>query len=137
MRLPVKLVRERSVFESERRKGFDALARELERHVFLSLVAAKEQGEPPIQAVRLTEPFSDEDRRGWDIVIELDGVLHPLQVKSSEFGARKFIRRGQLLQTPIPVIVASLHETYQEILDKIGKELPFLRGFKLEKGKRR
>lgn len=111
------------------------LGRSLELYVSDVLRSAMEAG-APIKGVREARPFSPADRRGWDaVVIDNDGIWHPLQVKSSEAAAQEFRRRGAERGLPsIPVVVTRFSETPQQILDKIGKVIPFLRGFKLKKG---
>ena len=110
-----------------------ALGRPLQHYVFEILKLAQETG-APIANVKESSPFSSSDLRGWDIVvIDREGALHGFEVKSSESGADKFRRRGAAKGFHTPVIVPRLNDTPQQILDKIGHVMPFLRGFKLEK----
>lgn len=111
------------------------LGRQLERYVSGVLRSAMEAG-APIKGVKEVLPFSPADHRGHDVVIiDSEGVWHPLQVKSSDFEAQKFRRHGNERGLPyIAVIVPRLNDTPQQILDKVGEEIPFLRGFKLERG---
>lgn len=110
-----------------------ALGRYLQRYVFEVLKSALENG-APIKEVKESRTFSPADRKGWDIVIfDNDNVRYPLQIKSSEAGAEEFRRRGaEMGLPPIAVIVPRLNDTPQEILDKVGEVMPFLRGFKLD-----
>ena len=131
---PRKFKRVQNASQLDWQKGAEALGKELERHAFMALVEAKNGG-AAIQTVRLTEPFSNDDMRGWDIVItDMKGVSHPLQVKSSKFAAQKFLQREQNAREQTPVIVPQLRDNYQQVLDKIGEVMPFLRGFKFEEG---
>ena len=113
-----------------------ALGRPLQHYVVEVLKIAQNAG-APIREVKESRPFSPADLRGWDIVVvDADNTWHPFEVKSSESGAAEFRRRGANKRFRIPVIVPRLNDTPQQILDKVGTVMPFLRGFKLEKGER-
>lgn len=117
------------------RRVRSALGRPLQDYVFQVLELATEAG-APISKVKESWAFSPADRKGWDIVIVDDeGAWHPFEVKSSQRGATEFKRYGTERRLPsIPVIVARLNDTPQQILDKVGEVMPFLRGFKFPKG---
>ena len=112
-----------------------ALGKSLQHYVFEVLKRAMETG-APIKEVKESRTFSPADRKGWDIIIiDNEGVWHSFDVKSSIAGAAEFRRHGVERGLPsVPAIVFRLNDTPQQILDKVGEVLPFLRRFKLEKG---
>lgn len=64
-----------------------------ENAAFQAAIELAEAGDIPAQksAIRKTEPFSLEDKQGWDMVIETDRGTIPIQIKSSRKAMNIFV----------------------------------------------
>ncbi len=91
----------------------------------------------PIGEVRSAPPFSQADDKGRDIVIvDNEGVRHRLRIENSDAEAQRSRRRmAENRMFSIAVIVTGFNDPPEQILEKIGEVMPFLRGFELRKEK--
>ena len=80
----------------------------------------------PAWFTEIRKATKEEDHHGVDFIITTDVGEIPLQLKSSDFGAQKFMRSPLYKDNPIPVAVATFlmpdHKVRNIVLEAVRKK---------------
>lgn len=116
-----KLSRERRLQERESRRLENNLVVGHARESYVAHVLQYAVAQKAILAASVTEPWSNEDLSGWDVIIsDLQGQIHRLQVKGSEELALGFLKR----HPDIPIVTVKLTDSPVQVFDKVLQALP-------------